>query len=335
MVNSKRPVSVAALLLIFLSIAYILYSGKRYSVDEPTWTRDCNRNISGYVPLAGNASRHDSFYISQPVLPPSSNYSIVFMVVSDPDNFQERLDIRLTWGLLAGRLNMPVVFVIGRPDQHETSMNDLLKEQKDWKDLLLMDMVDTYKNLTLKSAAILSYIHHFDIDTRFVVKVDDDVYINLLIYATELLSLPRSQEDSLICHLIQINRVLRFPSNKVDSKWLVPHWMYSNEYYPPYCAGSIYAVSKSMVPELLKQIEVTPLITVEDVYITGVVRTKTPFGIKHMPNAVPNPASLCQNLNERKILIRSHFASFKQIHKRINKSNWWWSLAYNCGFKFE
>ncbi|TRY77928.1 hypothetical protein TCAL_07723 [Tigriopus californicus] len=160
------------------------------------------------------------------------------MVVSDPDNFQERLDIRLTWGLLAGRLNMPVVFVIGRPDQHETSMNDLLKEQKDWKDLLLMDMVDTYKNLTLKSAAILSYIHHFDIDTRFVVKA-------------------------------------------------------------------------------------------------RVVRTKTPFGIKHMPNAVPNPASLCQNLNERKILIRSHFASFKQIHKRINKSNWWWSLAYNCGFKFE
>lgn len=92
----------------------LLILGKRNSVLEPTWNRNSNRDISDYVPMGVNDSLYDLFYISQPVLPQKSDYSIVFMVVSDPDNFQERLDIRSTWGILAGRLNMPVVFAIGK-----------------------------------------------------------------------------------------------------------------------------------------------------------------------------------------------------------------------------
>ena len=105
-------------------------------------------------------------------------------VISAPDHFEKRNIIRRTWlRNLHNQSNRSSVsltghgFILGLTGDFEIQKR-IKVESKKFKDILQIDMVDGYYNLTLKVVVLLNWLKgHCRVD--FVLKVDDDVYINV------------------------------------------------------------------------------------------------------------------------------------------------------------
>ena len=90
---------------------------------------------------------------------------------------------------------MREVFVTGNP-KDTTVYNKLQEESDKYRDLIVGDFVDVYKNLTIKEATALRWIHSYCLSANFVVKLDDDVLIKpwLLLETVEKFSTSMNQQ---------------------------------------------------------------------------------------------------------------------------------------------
>ena len=86
-------------------------------------------------------------------------HELLFAVTSAPGSFLARQGVRTSWGS-AGRPatgNCSVIFVVGRPRDMGVQ-SGLGKESKMHGDILQLDFVDHYNNLTLKTVGLLKYV---------------------------------------------------------------------------------------------------------------------------------------------------------------------------------
>ena len=84
-------------------------------------------------------------------------------------------------------------------------------------------------------------------DVKFVVKVNDDVYLHVpkLVWWLKTAPLP----DKLYAgYLLNQSRVIR----NIHHKWHVSKQYFKGTYFPPYCNGPFYILSKNVVLELLE-----------------------------------------------------------------------------------
>ena len=58
--------------------------------------------------------------------------------------------------------------------------------------------------------------------------------------------------------------------------------MYPDERYPPYVLGSFYTIPSSLIECLVEQMEQSTFISVEDVFITGVLRERCHADLHHV-----------------------------------------------------
>ena len=102
-------------------------------------------------------------------------------------------------------------------------------------------------------------------DVQFIVKVDDDVYLHVpkMIWWLKTSSLP----ENLYAGCVQYGaRIIRNPTHK----WFVSEQFLNDSWFPPYCNGPFYILSKSALLELLKVSSNEGLSTpfpLEDAYI--------------------------------------------------------------------
>jgi hypothetical protein len=122
----------------------------------------------------------------------SSNHhqqpSVFVAVISAPDNFDKRNRIRRTWRTHLSNVsyyhNSSMVvagfaFILGMTDSNATQ-SKIQEESQTHGDLIQIEMADFYRNLSLKVAGLFNWLYrhcHQRID--FLLKVDDDVYVNV------------------------------------------------------------------------------------------------------------------------------------------------------------
>lgn len=114
-------------------------------------------------------------------------------VISAPKYFKKRRLIRQTW---SGDITIPftLAFIIGRTSNPATQ--ELIDEESETHgDIIQVDMVDTYHNLTLKAMGLLNWIHKNCPKVPFVLKCDDDVFVNVRNLATILRHLPPEEKS--------------------------------------------------------------------------------------------------------------------------------------------
>lgn len=115
----------------------------------------------------------------------------------------------------------------------------------------------------------------------YVLKTDDDMYINLLTLSTLVArhaaeaeaasargdSNKASSRDllvgSLICGAV--------PIRDGQNKWYSPQYMFGEKVYPNYLSGTGYAMSRGAAERLLDASDRAPLFHLEDVYVTGIL----------------------------------------------------------------
>lgn len=92
-----------------------------------------------------------------------------------------------------------------------------MEESVEHKDLIIENFIDSYHNLTIKSIMMLKWIKNNCPKAQFIMKIDDDVYLNL----PKLISFVKSDRvksnDFLIGKLYTSER----PHRDKNSKWLV------------------------------------------------------------------------------------------------------------------
>lgn len=153
---------------------------------------------------------------------------VACFVMSAPQNSFARNAIRSTWG----RLIKPI-FLIGISSRD--LMDSVTREAMLYDDIIVENFVDSYDNLTLKTAfAMKNFIAHFA-SSKFFMKIDDDMFLNVNSLYGLLESVPR---NSLVGRLNLNAKVIRDKS----ARWYVPSFLYDGDVFPPYFNGAAYII---------------------------------------------------------------------------------------------
>ncbi|XP_037555602.1 beta-1,3-galactosyltransferase 1 [Dermacentor silvarum] len=190
------------------------------------------------------------------------------------DHFEHRSTVRSTWGsALTTMPGLKVVFMLGKPG-NDTVQERIAQENALHEDIVQGTFVDTYKNLTLKSLMMLRWAASFCPNAKFVLKIDDDVLLNVWDFAATLKRLAAVKLRRTIWGRVWTQSR---PSRKTKGrygKWYVPKSIFPNATYPDYVNGPAYLISGDSVPLLLRSVSVVPYFFIEDVYITGLLADK-------------------------------------------------------------
>ena len=115
--------------------------------------------------------------------------SVFVAVISATENFNRRKMIRQTWYNHLKTLRQEELvdlagfaFILGITKDEITQIK-IQEESKTWGDIIQIEFTDIYENLTYKVAALLNWFYRFCGSVDFVLKVDDDVYVNVDILA--------------------------------------------------------------------------------------------------------------------------------------------------------
>ena len=130
------------------------------------------------------------------------NIKLIIFVHTSPQNVEQRTSIRETWAQkkILHQYNYKIVFVTGF--NQNMSMSQLSAESEQHKDLLLVDFVDSYHNLTFKALSWQKWVLLNCNHIKYVLKTDDDVFINISMLDTFVKKeLPTAPSVGIWCNL--------------------------------------------------------------------------------------------------------------------------------------
>ncbi|XP_048479178.1 beta-1,3-galactosyltransferase 2 isoform X2 [Plutella xylostella] len=174
-----------------------------------------------------------------------------------------------------------VAFLLGLPNDPKSNNSNLqLKIEEEvakYGDIIQENFIDSYNNLTLKSIMMLKWVtHHCNDSLRYILKSDDDMYINMPNLMATLKNRSKEYEKKVQNGLRKPEYLLMGdlisgakPVLDASNKWFSPRYMYSGRVYPRYLSGTAYALSAAAAHALYRAALHTPYFHLEDVYITG------------------------------------------------------------------
>lgn len=199
------------------------------------------------------------------------NTTMVILIHSHIDNIDKRRAIRKTWGALATGSPWPD----RRPVNGKVKIGFVFGQGPNWTEALRAedaleggiiqgDFFDSYRNLTLKSLLDLKWVVEFCPQVTYVVKADDDMFINVP-YLLDVLNSKAPLRRTIIGPYILGARPRR------AGKWKIGNKSFPFPNYPIYETGAAYVFTADIVGELFEAAKYVPQISIDDVYITGIL----------------------------------------------------------------
>jgi len=247
----------------------------------------------------------------------------------------QRDAIRATWGSpLHRRVMTPdirLAFVLGRERKcgrdgvaSSSCSEAVRRESRLYQDVVVADFVDAYRSLSLKSLSALLWARRHCSAARYVVKVDDDVYLrpDLLPRVRQLTS---NASDSLIVGSINVNSTVQR-----RGLWRVDVRAFPSPTFPPYCSGNVYAMTASVADRLLAVAaeneggSAAAPFPLEDVHVTALLAT--PAGARCVHDDVfprwdvgPTRANVDRLRNGNLLAVHNvHYTQMYDILQRLN-----------------
>ena len=226
--------------------------------------------------LAGTSNPHPfNYIINEKNICQNKDIFLIVYIHTAPTHYKQRIIIRQTWGNPKHyNENIRVIFMLGKTSESFKVQDSLFYESEQYGDIVQEDFLDTYKNLTFKGVAALKWISTYCRHAKFVLKTDDDVFVNMftLLKYFKSRDKPGMNRGLLMCSVWYHTKVMR------KGKWKVQKNQFKDEYYPAYCAGSAFSMSMDVALSLYKASYHVPFMWVDDFYITGLLPLKV--GIK-------------------------------------------------------
>lgn len=184
---------------------------------------------------------------------------LVAMMITRVNDFDGRNLIRNTWD--TNKYSKIEQFFIVGVSKDETINSLVQNESKIYNDILQADFLDTYRNLTDKTIMGIKWIAS-NCKTRFVLKIDDDVTVNipkLLKYLENAVI----DTNTFYCKTESMVALRRDPNDK----WHVPKSEWKEDYFPMYCDGPAYIFTGDLASKLVENTPRLPKISLEDAYV--------------------------------------------------------------------
>lgn len=215
----------ASFVTLQLMYEQIVVLGKVDRLTDYDWLRNSNY-LSSFV----HAEIRSEIHLPTDINALKQRDEIACFVMTGPKNRVARSAIRRTWGKVIKPL-----FIMGLSDNE--TMSFIANESKLFNDVIVEDFVDSYKNLTIKTAfAMKHFVRHFE-NSKYFLKIDDDVLLN-----TENLYNYLNYENLPENAIIGAEGTAKKPHRDRESKWYTPHWLYGNDSFPRYIDGPVYLI---------------------------------------------------------------------------------------------
>jgi len=220
--------------------------------------------------------------------------TLLITVISAPDHVAEREAIRKGWGDTATKMaKVAIIFIVGL---QEDKVADLEEESDQNGDLVITEHLDSYNNLTLKTMAAFDWMLTFCPQTEYLLKTDDDMFIQVRRLMVMIRGLSLNKEKSSKEQEIIVGNVASgwVPVRNPKSKYFITEEQYSESTYPPFVTGPSYLVSKPAVTHLYHAALEHPFLHLEDVFLTGIIAEQVGvprrLAVEFRNNAVRIPA---------------------------------------------
>ncbi|KAK7477600.1 hypothetical protein BaRGS_00031148 [Batillaria attramentaria] len=232
-------------------------TGKESLTDSVTpRPKRCNRCFNSDFP----------FLIDEPHLcstQKDQTVEIIFLIVTSFKARMRRDAVRQTWASITQNNTSSYrhVFLFGTtPDG--AVMKRVREESRQFRDVLVSDFLDSYRNLTLKTLMGLRWAATRCRHAKFFMKVDDDVWVNTANLKAALARKGKALQQNLGGMCRTWTTVIRDPK----SKWYVSREYFPYE-YPSYCVGFAYVGGLGVAEGIAAVSQDTPFFFMEDVYV--------------------------------------------------------------------
>lgn len=256
-------------------------------------SNDYSKLLPRYRPASGMKQRSKYLIYGDQVIPSMNNYiikkkcmqrnNVTIIVTSAPDYFHRRDIIRETYAdiRLKKQYNFNVFFALGMSENH--ALQKLVKDENDrHQDIIQWNFIDNYNNNTIKSLALLDWAANFCIKSSYILKADDDTYVNVFnLHTNGLFNLKEQnvRDRYVLYGMIGSGKVIRDP----EHKWYIPKDVIQHSHYPIFAQGSGYMMTQVTASILFKcSMANLPLLVIDDVAITGIARENCPVPIETM-----------------------------------------------------
>ena len=231
------------------------------------WPPLKSRDVSRYVRPNENTVLSDISCLN------ISTARLLIAVQSNPSNPQRRRVNRKTWMRMQNE-DIKTIFVFGksRVETAEEARN-IEEEQKRFCDLVQMDFIDDYQNVSLDSISAIKFALSLANPPEFLAIADDDVFVNVpsvhrLLFESGFIA---NDSDFLIGHLFHKHRVKKVRNRK--AKYTVgldlPSYMVKMRTLPDLLDGGFYILPFGTLKCLYESLLYLPLFVWNDIFVTG------------------------------------------------------------------
>lgn len=252
-----------------------------------------------------DAGRNYSWWMDYKVLHEPTVFheqsSVLIVVTSAPQNMQKRHAIRETWGSWP---RFRVLYLLGVPANYSDEQQRRIEsEVLEFGDVIQMDFVDNYRNLTLKSCSLVMWAVRNPWPKRqLVIKVDDDTCVDMPLL-THVLD---DFKDGLYGDYRRKSTPLRCKRPACD-KWGLTLDEYPASTFPPHLQGAFYVIVESSLMKLHDHLFIPQFLFIEDVYLTGLVTESANVTVHPMPKETRvNPMAVSKNWESQINLLAQH-----------------------------
>ncbi|XP_041118615.1 UDP-GalNAc:beta-1,3-N-acetylgalactosaminyltransferase 1-like [Polyodon spathula] len=167
---------------------------------------------------------------------------VVIFVATRPSEVEARLAIRDSWASKKqwhGK-SILTLFLLGNESREQTAK--LYLENEKYRDMIMQDFVDTYKNLTHKTRMAFQWLHDFCPKAQYIMKTDSDVFVHPGNLVNYLLNLKEEFSQTLFTGY----RLQGAPIRDKRYKYYISSEEYALNVFPLYCSGLGYVISGNL-----------------------------------------------------------------------------------------
>lgn len=244
-----------------------------------------NSNASVRQRKCNSCFEHDFNYVIQnekicKLFRSNESIDLLILIFTIHKNVEERSALRTTWLSYTknNSANVRYAFLLG--ETNETRYKQaVLNENQRFRDIIKEDFIDKYTNLTYKTIMGFKYAATKCAHAHYVMKTDDDVFLNI----PNLLKFLKSSARGLLQSSVigfQV-RNLR-PQRSIKSRIFASETSYPDKIYPDFCSGTGYVTSMGVVTAVYKISPSVPFFHLEDIYVSLCLQSLG-LNTKHWP----------------------------------------------------
>ncbi|XP_069463197.1 N-acetyllactosaminide beta-1,3-N-acetylglucosaminyltransferase 2-like [Ambystoma mexicanum] len=191
---------------------------------------------------------------------PGKSLLLLLATKSHPKALARRTAVRQTWakdGELSGFMVKHIFLMAQSPDP--VTMQQVVEEAAEFKDILLWDFAECHHNLSLKERCFIEWLHHKCKEAEFIFKGDDDEFVNPRAMVNYL---KETANGSIAVH----GFIHSGSDSERDGKYKISNAAYPSDKYPLFPSGGGYIIPGAYIAALYRASTWMPLFPLDDVY---------------------------------------------------------------------